>query len=70
MPVSEVLEAVTVADEVAAPGETVGSVDLTTVSQQLDTLTALEYTQVGVQIFIMGLILGAVVARIIRRMWE
>lgn len=38
MPVSTLSEVATVAEEVTAMGETVGAVDLLTVSQQLDRL--------------------------------
>lgn len=67
---NEILEAAAVAEEVAAPGETVASVDLTTVSQQLDLLTAVEHTQLSAQFVLLGLILGAVVAVIIGRLWK
>lgn len=70
MPVSEVLEAVTVAEEVAAPGEIVGGADLTTISQQLDVLTAVEHSHLSAQLVLMGLLVGAVVALIIGRLWK
>ncbi len=67
---NESLEAVAGVEEVAAPGETVGSVDLTTVSQQLDTIIALQKTQSCNQWALMGLILGIVIALIIGRLWK
>ncbi len=63
-------EAATVAEEVAAAGETAGSVDLATVSQQLDKITALETAQVAAQCVLIGLVLGAVVALIVGRLWK
>ncbi len=67
---NENLEAVAGVEEVAAPGETVGSVDLTTVSQQLDVLTASVHAQLSVQLVVLGLILGVAVAQVIGRLWK
>lgn len=46
------------------------SVDLTAVSQQLDVLTAVEHTHLNAHFVLMGLIMGAVVALIIGRLWK
>ncbi len=70
MPVSENLEAALVAEEVAAPGETAVPVDLSAVSLQLDNITALETAQVAAQCVLIGLVLGAVVALIVGRLWK
>ncbi len=70
MPVSEISEAVAGVEEVAASGETVGSVDLATVSQQLDTLTVSVHAQLSVQLVMLGLILGVAVAQVIGRLWK
>lgn len=68
---NENLEAVAGVEEVAAPGETVGStVDLTTVSQQLDTLTVSVHAQLSLQLVLLGLILGVAVAQVIGRLWK
>ncbi len=68
---NENLEAVAGVEEVAVPGETVGStVDLTTVSQQLDVLTASVHAQLSVQLVVLGLILGVAVAQVIGWLWS
>ncbi len=68
---NENLEAVAGVEEVAVPGETVGStVDLTTVSQQLDVLTVSMHAQLSVQLAMLGLILGLAVALVIGRLWK
>ncbi len=68
---NETLEAVAGVEEVAVPGETVGStVDLTTVSQQLDVLTVSMHAQLSVQLAMLGLILGLAVALVIGRLWK
>ena len=64
------LEAAAVAEEVAAAGETAGSVDLTTVSQQLDVLTVSVHAQLSAQLVALGLILGVVVALVVGRLWK
>lgn len=65
-----ITEAAAVAEEVAAPAEIVGSVDLTTISQQLDTVITWQTVQASNQWVIMGLILGIVVAVIIGRTFK
>lgn len=68
---NELLEAVTAAEEVAGAGETVGfAVDLTTVSQQLDQVIGWQAAQFGLQSVLLGVILGAVIALVIGRMWR
>lgn len=58
MPVSTFSEVATVAEEVATTGETVGAVDLLTVSQQLDRLEELlEAIHFGQMVFV-GVLLG------------
>lgn len=66
----ELLTAATGAEEVAVLGETVGSVDLTTVSQQLETMTAWQAAEVGSQWVLIGCLIGAIVALVIGRMWR
>ncbi len=51
--------------ESAAP-----AVDLATISQQLETMTALQMAQASNQWALMGLILGVVVALVIGRLWR
>ncbi len=63
-------EAAAAAEEVAATGETVVSVDLSAVSQQLDSIIALETAQVAAQFILIGLVLGVAVALIIGRLWR
>lgn len=67
---SELLEAATVAEEVAAAGETVGAVDLLTVSQQLDMVSGLLVAAVLGLGIIAGVILGAGVARVLGELWK
>ncbi len=67
---TENLEAALVAEEVAAPGEAAVPVDLSAVSLQLDNITALETAQVATQCVLIGLVLGAVVALIVGRLWK
>ncbi len=63
-------EAAAVVEEVAAAGEIAGSVDLTAISQQLDTVIVWQTVQASNQWVIMGLILGIVVALVIGRTWR
>lgn len=67
---NELLEAVTAMEEVAGAGEAVESVDLTTVSQQLDQVIGWQAAQFGLQSVLLGAILGAVIALVIGRMWR
>lgn len=64
------LEAAAVAEEVAAAGEAVGSVDLTTVSQQLDMITGLLVAVVVGIGLILGVILGSKLAQVVRELWK
>lgn len=66
----DLLEAVTVLEEVASPGEGVGSVDLTTLSQQLDQVITWQMAQVFVLALIAGIIIGVAVAKVIGRIWR
>lgn len=54
-----ILEAATVAEEVAATGEIVESVDLTTVSQQLDQIIAWQSGQFLALWVLVGCVIGA-----------
>lgn len=67
---SEFLEAVTVAEGVAAVGETAVPVDLTTVSQQLDQIMAWQVAQLCIASILVGVVLGVAVALVIRRLWK
>lgn len=64
------LEAAAAAEEVAAAGEAVGSVDLTTVSQQLDQVITWQMAQFGTQWVLIGCVIGVVVALLFRRFWR
>lgn len=66
----QLLEAATVAEEVAAAGETVGSVDLATVSQQLGHILSLEAVLILALGLVAGAIIGAAISPVIRRLWE
>lgn len=65
----ELLEAVTGLEEVASPGEAVGSVDLTMVSQQLDQVILLQQQQLSLIAVLIGVILGITVGKWIARLW-
>lgn len=64
------LEAAAVAEEVAAAGETAGSVDLTAVSQQLDMIAGLLVVVVLGLGLVAGIILGSKLAQIVRELWK
>lgn len=66
----DLLGAATVAEEVTDTGETVSSVDLQTVSQQLDRITVWQMGQFGTQWVLIGCIIGLAVALVIGRMWR
>lgn len=66
----ELLEAVSVAEEVAVTGETSSTVDLTMVSQQLDHIILLQYVQVVCLGLIVGAFVGTAVAKVIGRLWR
>ncbi len=67
----DLLEAATVAEEVAAAGEIAGSaVDLTTISQQLDQILTWQIALVFSLAVIAGIIIGVAVARVIGRTWR
>ncbi len=70
MPVSEVLEAATVLEEVAGAGEAGEFVDLSVVSQQLDQIMAWQVAQLCVASILVGVVLGVAVALVIRRLWK
>lgn len=67
---NELLEAVTVVEEVATAGGTVVPADLSTVSQQLDQLIGWQIAQLGVLCMIVGAIIGVAFAKVIGRMWR
>lgn len=67
---NELLEAVTVAEEVAAAGGAVVSADLSTVSQQLDQVLAWQAAQFSALCVLLGVILGVVIALVVGRMWR
>lgn len=64
----QLLEAATVAEEVAAMGETAGAVDLLTVSQQLDVITGLLFVVVIGLGLVAGIILGTKLAQVVREL--
>ncbi len=66
----DLLEAAAGVEEVAAPGETVGSVDLTTISQQLDQVIVWQAANFGTQWILIGCLIGAVVALVIGGIWK
>ncbi len=66
----DLLEAATVAEEVAAAGEIAGSVDLTTISQQLDQIMTCQMALVFSLAVIAGIIIGVAVAQVIGRTWR
>ncbi len=66
----EILDAVTVAEEVAVSGESAEFVDLSVVSQQLDQIMAWQVAQLCVVAILVGVVLGTVVALVIRRLWK
>ncbi len=66
----DLLEAAAVAEEVAAAGEIAGSVDLTTVSQQLDQIMTWQMALVFSLAVIAGIIIGVAVAQVIGRTWK
>ncbi len=63
-------EAAAVAEEVAAAGEIAGSVDLTTISQQLDQIMTWQMALVFSLAIIAGIIIGVAVAQVIGRTWR
>lgn len=67
---NELLEAVTAMEEVAGAGEAVESVDLTTVSQQLDQVMTWQMAQIFALALIAGIIIGVAVALVIGRTWR
>lgn len=69
---SDLHEAALLAEEVssAQEGETVGSVDLTTVSQQLDQVILLQQQQLSLIAVLIGVILGITVGKWIARLWS
>ena len=64
------LEAAAVAEEVAAMGEIAGSVDLTTISQQLDQVILWQAAQFATLWVLIGVVIGVAVALVIRRFWR
>lgn len=70
MPVPEILEAATVMEEVAITGETVESVDLATVSQQLDHIAALLSSLDVGQMVLTGVLLGACISLLLAVMFR
>lgn len=64
------LEAAAMAEEVAAAGEIVESVDLATVSQQLDQIMTWQAAQFCGICVLIGVILGVVLARTVARVWK
>lgn len=66
----ELLEAAAELEEVASSGEAVGSVDLTTVSQQLDQVIAWQMAAVCTQWVLIGALIGAVVTLVIGRFFK
>lgn len=67
MPVFTFSEVATVAEEVAATGETAGAVDLLTVSQQLDQIIAWQSGQFLALWVLVGCVIGAAVGKAIGR---
>ncbi len=65
-----ILEAATAAEEVAAVGETAGSVDLAAISQQLDQIILLQLVQVLCLGLIAGAIIGVAAAKAIGRFFR
>lgn len=65
-----IFEAVTVAEKVAAPGEAVVSVDLATVSQQLDQMLTWQMVQFCTLCVLIGVILGVAFARVVGKTWS
>lgn len=70
MPVNEILEAVTVAEEVAAAGEVTVSVDLSVVSQQLDRLEILLTSIDFGQMVLVGVLLGVAISLLLAVMFR
>lgn len=70
MPVPEILGAATVMEEVAIAGETVESVDLATVSQQLDHIAALLSSLDFGQMVLVGALLGACIVLLLAVMFR
>lgn len=68
--VEEFSEAVTVAEEVAATGETVVFADLSTVSQQLDRIMTWQAVQFGILVALLGAVLGIAFGKALERMWH
>ncbi len=66
----EILEAVSLAEEVAVPGEAAEFVDLSVVSQQLDQIMAWQVAQLCIASILVGVVLGVAVALVIRRLWK
>lgn len=66
----ELLEAAAGLEEVASSGEAVVSVDLTTVSQQLDQVILLQEQQLSLIAVLIGCILGITVVKWIARLWS
>lgn len=70
MPVSTFSEVATVAEEVATTGETVGAVDLLTVSQQLDQVITWQMAQLCTMWVFIGVVIGVAVALVIGRFFR
>ena len=63
-------EAATMVVEVSPMGETVPSVDLLTVSQQLDQIIVWQAGQIALLSALVGCILGLALACIVGRLWR
>ncbi len=63
-------EAAAVAEEVAAAGEIAGSVDLTTISQQLGQILTWQMAQFCGICVLVGVILGVAFAKVVGKTWK
>lgn len=66
----DLFEAVAVAEEVAAAGEIAGTVDLSTISQQLDQILLMQHIIVLALGVVAGVILGVILAQVVRELWK
>ncbi len=63
-------EAAAALEEVAAAGEIAGSVDLTTISQQLDQIMTWQMAQFCGICVLVGVILGVAFAKVVGKTWK
>lgn len=66
----DLYEAVTELEEVASSEEAVVSVDLTTVSQQLDQVISWQKVQFGLLAVLIGVILGVTFGKLVGKVWR